>query len=100
MLKVDPDDLQSINITLEVVHKALSKLKWGKSDGNTLSSDHLIFTPDSFVHLLAPPLFSSLLHQSAETKTTPAPSTIALLPWLHALARYVIELCILDLRMW
>lgn len=71
MLKVDPDDLQSINITPDVVHKALSKLKRGKSDGNILSSDHLIFASDSFVHLLAL-LFSSLLHQSAETKTTPA----------------------------
>jgi len=71
MLKVDPDDLQSINITPEVVHKALSKLKRGKSDGNILSSDRLIFAPDSFVHVLAL-LFLSLLHQSEETNTTPA----------------------------
>ena len=46
----------SLNITPEVVHNVLSKLKRGKSDGDTLSSDHLIFAPDSFV------LSTSALH--------------------------------------
>ena len=39
LFKVDPDELQSLNITPEVVRNALSKVKRGKSDGDTLSSD-------------------------------------------------------------
>ncbi len=36
-------------------------MKRGKSDGSTLSSDHLVFAPDPLVHVSAP-LFSSLVH--------------------------------------
>ena len=53
-------DLETLKISPGAVMDSIKKLKRGKSDGGDLLSDHLIFSPCSFVVLLAP-IITSLL---------------------------------------
>ena len=59
-LDVSPKDLESLVISEDVVLAAVRKLKRGKSEGGSMSSDHLIFAPPSFFTVLAP-VFTALL---------------------------------------
>ena len=58
-LDVSPKDLESLVISEDVVLAAVRKLKWGKSEGGSMSCDHLTFAPSSFFRVLAP-VFTAL----------------------------------------
>ena len=57
---ISHDDLDRISISAEVIEVAIGKLKRGKSDGDTLMSDHIIEAPSSICQFLAR-LFTSML---------------------------------------
>ena len=59
-LDITSHDLVTLEISPGAVMDSIKKLKRGKSDGGDLLSDHLIFSPCSFVVLLAP-IITSLL---------------------------------------
>ena len=61
-LDITSYDLETLEISPGAVLDSIKKLKRGKSDGGDLLSDHLIFSPCSFVALLAPITTSLLRH--------------------------------------
>ena len=52
-LYVSSKDLESLVISEDVVLAAVGKLKCGKSEGGSLSSDHLMFAPSEFLLLFS-----------------------------------------------
>ena len=52
--------MASLSFSADSVSAALNKLKHGKSEGGSLTSDHLIFAPHCFAEVLAP-VFSCLV---------------------------------------
>ena len=57
---ISHDELDRISISAEVIEVTIGKLKRGKSDGDTLMSDHIIEAPSSICQFLAR-LFTSML---------------------------------------
>ena len=57
---ISHDELDRISISAEVIEVAIGKLKRGKSDGDTLMSNHIIEAPSSICQFLAR-LFTSML---------------------------------------
>ena len=53
-LEVSVEDMASLSFSADSVSAALNKLKYGKSEGGSLTSDHLIFAPCCFAEVLAP----------------------------------------------
>ena len=53
-LEVSVEDMGSLSFSADSVCAALKKLKHGKSEGGSLTSDHLIFAPRCFAEVLAP----------------------------------------------
>ena len=62
VLDITAHDLETLEIFSGAVMDSIKKLKRGKVDGGDLLSDHLIFSPCSFVVLLAPIITSLLRH--------------------------------------
>jgi len=53
-LEVPVEDLASLSFSAATVSAALNKLKHGKAEGGSMTSDHLIFAPQYFAEVLAP----------------------------------------------
>ena len=60
-LKITRGELEATKVTPDI-QKAIKKLKRGKSDGEALTSDHLISAPTSLPKILAPIVTSLLRH--------------------------------------
>ena len=52
-LEVSVEDVASLSFSADSVSAALNRLKHGKSEGGSLTSDHLIFAPRCFADVLA-----------------------------------------------
>ena len=61
-LKITRGELEATKVTPDIIQKAIKKLKRGKSDGEALTSDHLISAPTSLSKILAPIVTSLLQH--------------------------------------
>ena len=59
-LDISSEDLLSLSIPVASVLTAVKRLKHGKSEGGSLTSDHLIFAPYSLAEVLAP-IFTCLI---------------------------------------
>ena len=61
-LKITTGELEATKVTPDIIQWAIKKLKRGKSDGEALTSDHLISAPVSLSKILAAIVTSLLRH--------------------------------------
>ena len=57
--KITKGELEAAKVMPDIIQRAIKKLKRGKSDGEALTSDHLISVPVSLSKIL-PPIVTSL----------------------------------------